>query len=110
MKGNADRAITLAREAIALIDDGSKLDQGLAFSALGDALSLAGERQGADEAYRRAVAAFEGYGRWRDAANTCRSWARMLRQMGREEQALDVLDRAADLAGRAKPADTRVAR
>jgi hypothetical protein len=34
----------------------------------------------------------------------------MLRQMGREEQALDVLDRAAELAMRATPADTRVER
>jgi len=34
----------------------------------------------------------------------------MLRQMGREEQALDVLDRAAELAMRAAPADARVER
>jgi hypothetical protein len=34
----------------------------------------------------------------------------MLRQVGREQQAMDVLDRAADLAMRAAPADTRAER
>jgi predicted RNA polymerase sigma factor len=82
----------------------------VAVAALADALVLTGETHGADEAYRRSVNLLEGEGRWRDATTTCRSWARMLRQMGREEQALDVLDRAAELAMRATPADARVER
>jgi hypothetical protein len=32
----------------------------------------------------------------------------MLRQVGREDQAMDVLDRATELAMRATPADARV--
>jgi hypothetical protein len=34
----------------------------------------------------------------------------MLRQVGREQQALDVLDRAAELGMRGSPADARVER
>jgi tetratricopeptide (TPR) repeat protein len=108
LRGNADRAVELAREAIDMIGGSNPTEEGLAFSALADALVLTGETPGADEAFRRAVNLLEGEGRWRDATTTCRSWARMLRQMGREEQALDVLDRAAELAMRATPADARV--
>ncbi len=108
LRGNAGEGVRLAREAIEMIGGANQTEEGLAFAALGDALALGEETQGADEAYRRSVNLLEGEGRWRDASTTCRSWARMLRQMGREEQALDVLDRAADLAMRATPADTRV--
>ena len=110
LNGNGDIGVTLAREALALIGGGVPLEEGLACSVLADALVATGETQGADEAYRRAVALLEAQGRWRDATNACRGWARMLRRMGREGQAMDVLDRAADLAGRATPADARVER
>jgi transcriptional regulator with XRE-family HTH domain len=105
LRGHAQPAIALAREVIELVGSGVPLEEGLAFSILADALALAGETQGADEAYRRAVALLEEQGRWRDATNACRAWARMLRQVGREDQAMDVLDRAADLATRAAPAE-----
>jgi transcriptional regulator with XRE-family HTH domain len=110
LRGNAERAVALAREALEMIGGSSPTEEGVAFAALADALVLTGETHGADEAYRRSVNLLEGEGRWRDATTTCRSWARMLRQMGREEQALDVLDRAAELAMRATPADARVER
>jgi transcriptional regulator with XRE-family HTH domain len=105
LKQNPAAAVALAREAIELVGDSNPLDQGLAFSVLADALTLSGESPGADEAYRRAVALLEEQGRWRDATNACRAWARMLRTVGREEQAMDVLDRAAELATRAAPAE-----
>jgi transcriptional regulator with XRE-family HTH domain len=104
-----DEAVRLARAAVDLLTD-NPVDEGHAFGALGDALALAGETTDADESYRRAASRFEEQARWREAANTCRAWARMLRQVGREQQALDVLDRAADLGTRALPADARVER
>ncbi|HEY3543474.1 MAG TPA: helix-turn-helix domain-containing protein [Gaiellaceae bacterium] len=110
LRGERDDAIRLAREAVDIAGSYNPVEEGLAFSVLGDALALAEETQGADEAYRRSVGLLEGEGRWRDASNTCRSWARMLRQVGREQQAMDVLDRAAELAMRATPADARVER
>ena len=110
LRGEADTAVEIAREACALAGSNNPIDEGLAFSALGDALALAGEPQAADEAFRRGVGLLEEQGHWRDATTACRAWARMLRQVGREQQALDVLDRAAGLAMRATPADARVER
>jgi tetratricopeptide (TPR) repeat protein len=108
--GDAGRATALAREALSLIGDESPSDQGRAYAALGDALALGGTTDEAHEAFTHAVALLEQQNRWREAAATCRSWARMLRQVGREDQAMDVLDRATELAMRATPADARVER
>jgi transcriptional regulator with XRE-family HTH domain len=110
LRGEAAAAIGLAREARELAGTDNPIDEGLAFSALGDAHALSGDTEAADEAFRQGVGLLEEQGQWRDATNACRSWARMLRQVGREQQALDVLDRAADLAMRATPADARVER
>jgi transcriptional regulator with XRE-family HTH domain len=110
LRGDADNAVALARRALELSAGSSPVDQGLAFSALGDGLVLAGEHPGADEAYRRAVEILEQQHQWRDATNTCRAWARMLRETGREEQALDVLERAAELGMRVNPAEARAER
>jgi transcriptional regulator with XRE-family HTH domain len=110
LKGNAEAAIALAREALALVDEGSMVEEGVAYASLADGFALAKETDAADDAYGRAVNLLENGGRWREATNACRGWARMLRQVGREDQALDVLDRAAGLAMRAAPADTRIER
>jgi tetratricopeptide (TPR) repeat protein len=100
-RGDADAAIEIARAALAL--DAPKVDSGLALAALGDALALRGDTGEADAAYRDAVDALEATGRWRPAANACRAWGNMLRNGGREAEALDVLDRAAELGMRATP-------
>ena len=105
LRGNAEAAVALAREAIALLGSDNPLEEGVAFSALADALALAREVDAANEAYRRAATLLEEHGRWRDATSACRAWARMLRSVGREDQAMDVLDRAAELATRAAPAE-----
>jgi transcriptional regulator with XRE-family HTH domain len=110
LQGRADDAVTLAREALALFPEANPYDQGLGYSVLADALALRGETDAADEAYSRAVELLETQGRWRDAANACRAWAHMLREQGRDQQALDVLDRAAELGVRASPDATRVER
>jgi hypothetical protein len=47
------------------------------------------------------VELFAGETRWQEAAATSRSWAHALRGAGRDQDALDVLDRAAEYAGRA---------
>lgn len=105
IRGEGELAVALARRALELSSGANPVDQGLAFSALGDGLALAGELPGADEAYRRAVEILERQKQWRDATYACRAWARMLRETGREEQALDVLERAAELGLRVKPAE-----
>jgi len=109
-RGEGEAAVRLAREALTLVGDRSPVDRGLASAALAEALALTGERQEANEAYGRAVDLLEEQGLWRDAAQASRGWGRMLRQDGREEQALDVLERAAELGMRAAPADTHAER
>ncbi len=101
VEGDADAAVELAREALAV--ESSKPDRGLALVVLADGLALRGNSHDADVAYREAVEALETAGRWRAAANACRAWGNVLRENGRETEALDVLDRAADLGMRAAP-------
>jgi len=99
MRSDAESAVEFAREALAL--DAGPADRGDALVALADGLTLHGETDEADEAYREGVGILESEGRWRAAANACRSWARMLRDRDKEADALDVLDRAAELGTRA---------
>jgi tetratricopeptide (TPR) repeat protein len=110
LRSGGPQAVEFARKALALNSGKNPSDEGRAFAALGDGLAAVGELPGADEAYRRAAELLEAQTRWRDAANACRSWARMLRQMGREEQALDVLERATELGMRVAPAGSRAER
>jgi tetratricopeptide (TPR) repeat protein len=102
LEGDGHRAVALAREALAL--EPTPPDRGDALAALADGLALNGDPDAADGAYRDAVDALEAHRRWRPAANACRAWARMLRDHDREAQALDVLDRAAELGTRSAPA------
>jgi hypothetical protein len=67
---------------------------------------MSGDANGALAAYARAVDLLEAGGRWRDASVACRAWGRLLREQNRETEAMDVLDRAAELGMRvvAEPA------
>ena len=60
----------------------------------------------ATDAFRRAVGAFEQARKPKEEAKAYRAWGRLLRSEGREAEALDALEKAADLAAR-RPADTR---
>ena len=82
----------------------------MALSALADALALRGDTDAADKTYRESVDLLETEARWRPAANACRSWGQLLRTSDREAEALDVLDRAAELGMRAAPQHARAER
>jgi transcriptional regulator with XRE-family HTH domain len=103
LKGDSRRAIELGRLAVELAGPDAPVDRGLALTALADALTLAGDIDAADANYGEAVQLLEEQGRWRHAASAAHAWGRMLREQGREEHALDMLDRAAELAMRAAP-------
>ena len=105
VQADADAAILFAREALAI--ESNPADRGEALSALADGLALGGKREAAEAAYRESVGILETQSRWRPAANTCRAWSQMLRQAGREAEALDVLDRAAELGMRGTPQHAR---
>jgi transcriptional regulator with XRE-family HTH domain len=107
LRGDGAEAVKLARAALATIGKKPAEERGAAFWALADGLALEGATSDADDAYRQAVQLLEARRQWREATQACRAWARMLRAAGREEQALDVLDRAAEMGLRAVPAETR---
>jgi transcriptional regulator with XRE-family HTH domain len=109
-QGEAARAITFARQALKLNSERNPVDEGRALAALADGLALEREFPAAEEAYRDAAEALETQGHWRDAANACRAWARILRESNDEKQALDVLERAAELGTRAQPAEAHAER
>lgn len=110
LRSDAKAATTLARKAVELSRSEQPYEQGLSFYALADALALAGDVEAATDAYARAVNLLESAARWRNASTACRAWGRLLREHGREQQALDVLDRAAELGMRAAPVGARAER
>jgi transcriptional regulator with XRE-family HTH domain len=95
--GHADEAEAFAREAIQALGEEHPAEQGLAWAALADALALQ-DRADADATFRKAAELLERHGHQVDLADAYRSWARYLRKAGRESEALDVLDRAAQLS------------
>jgi transcriptional regulator with XRE-family HTH domain len=101
-------AAQYAREALDTLGDTEPAERGAAWLALAQALTLQGEQPAAIEAYRRATGCLEQAGKLHDAAEAYRSWGRMLRTAGRESEALDALDHAADLAVRASRTEARV--
>jgi tetratricopeptide (TPR) repeat protein len=100
--GEADRAVEKAEAALAAAGDEYSREKGTALWALAEARALAGDIDGAHETFREAVEHLERHGHRRDFVEAYRSWGKFLRRAGREEQALEVLERAADLA--AEPA------
>jgi hypothetical protein len=71
--------------------------RGLALGALAAGLTLVGD-DGADAAYREAVDILNEHGTPRERSNVLRSYARYLRERGREGEALDVLERATEVS------------
>ncbi|MHB8470587.1 MAG: helix-turn-helix domain-containing protein [Gaiellaceae bacterium] len=110
LQGEAGQALALAREAQRLAAGNSPVDEGFSSAALADAHALAGDNAEAGRAYGIAVDLLEAQSRWRDAAQTCRTWGQMLRDSGDERAANDVLDRAAQLGLRAAPAEAHARR
>jgi tetratricopeptide (TPR) repeat protein len=101
--GRVDEAVGRAREALEIGRAAQPADEGAALHALADALTAAGETDEALQSYARAVDLLEQSGRWRNASSACRDWGRALRTLNRETEAMDVLDRAAELGLRAAP-------
>ena len=83
-----------ARRA-AMLDRGPEAES-LAGEAVAEALALQ-DRDAADETFRRAADLLQEHGHDVDFTDTCRTWARYLRRSGRDSEALDVLDRAAQV-------------
>ena len=94
--GRGAEAESLAREAIHALGDEHPTEQGLAWAALAEALALQ-EMAEADDTFRKAADLLERHGHQVELTETFRAWGRYLRKAGRESEALDVLDRAAQV-------------
>jgi tetratricopeptide (TPR) repeat protein len=110
LRGLGDATVALANRALELNSGASRVDEGRAHHALGDGLALVGEHDAADKSFRHAVDVLEQHHQWRDATTACRSWAKMLRELGREKLALDVLERGTELGMRQSPAEAHADR
>jgi len=102
LRGDADEAIRRAEAAVEAASDEYLRERGSALWALADAKALKGDVDGANEAFRQATELLGEHGHRRDHIEAYRAWGKFLRRAGREEQALEVLERAADLG--AEPA------
>jgi tetratricopeptide (TPR) repeat protein len=108
--GDGETAVARAREAIDALGDTYEAEQGSAWWALAEGHALKGNVAEAHEAFQRAVEALDGGSRFREAAQCCRRWAKVLRDAGRDAEALDALERATDYAVRSQPAHTPLER
>ena len=104
--GNGDDAVARAGEAMDLLGDSHDLERGSAAWALAEGLALKGDIDAAGKEFDRAVKLLSENRRLREAAQAARGWGRMLRNAGREAEALDVLERATDLAVRGENTET----
>jgi tetratricopeptide (TPR) repeat protein len=98
--GSGPEAEGFAREAIEALGDDNPAEQGLAWAALADALALQ-DKEEADRTFRKATDLLADHGHQVDLNEAYRAWARYLRKTGRESEALDILDRAAQLGSSA---------
>ena len=101
--GEGEEAISRGREALDLLGVDNEAEQGSAWWSIGEGLALQGDVPAAIDAFRRGVQILDGSQRWREAAQACRRWAKVLRDAGRDAEALDALERATDYAVRTQP-------
>jgi transcriptional regulator with XRE-family HTH domain len=101
--GDGDTAVSRAREALGVLGEHHEIQQGSAWWALAEGLALKGDVPSANDAFARAVERLDETSQWREAAQCCRRWAKVLRDAGRDADALDALERATDYAVRSQP-------
>src|SRR5437763_3977681 len=105
--GDGGEAVSRAQEALELLGDSHNLERGSAAWALAEGLALQGDVDAAGKEFERAVTLLSENRRLREGAQAARGWGRMLRNAGREAEALDVLQRATDLALRGEHTEAR---
>jgi transcriptional regulator with XRE-family HTH domain len=91
----------LARQALVALGDDYPAERGVALGVLAEALAEQGKPE-AEQTFEEAAKVLEEHGRQVERSEAYRAWARFLRHAGRESEALDVLDRAAQLSASAR--------
>lgn len=87
------------------LGDGHPAERGLALGILAEALANQ-DNPDADQTFKLALELIDGHGRRVEKAEAFRAWARYLRKSGRDSEALDVLDHAAQLTSSASRAQS----
>ncbi len=87
----------LGTQALELAGQGYPTERGLALVALGAAHETMHHPAEAEASYAAGADLMLEHGSPRDRTDAFRAWARFLQRQGRETEALDVLDRAADV-------------
>jgi tetratricopeptide (TPR) repeat protein len=103
-----ERAEDLAQQALEFAVELPN-EAGTAWWAIAAARAGGGDA-GADAAYREAIELLHEHGSVRDYANVLRAYGRYLREVGREHEALDVFERAANVASNLQGERTTVER
>ncbi|HSP72297.1 MAG TPA: tetratricopeptide repeat protein [Gaiellaceae bacterium] len=106
-RGDADAAIAWAREAIALAGEALPAERGNAWFAIAETRAAQGSIPEAEQAFAEAAHLLDQHGSTRERAACYRAWGRLLRGAGREAEALDVLERAADFAAESRSRSDR---
>ena len=106
--GEDEPAEQLARRALSLLAGGDPLKRARAYATLAEARPE--EIDASQAEFVQALEVLEAERRWPAAASVLRAWSRALRRAGREQAALDVLDRAAayGIRGAGQPAGERL--
>jgi tetratricopeptide (TPR) repeat protein len=100
LRSENEEAIRLGNVALDIAGEGYPNERGNALLALARAHEATGDDVQAEASYAAASDLLAAHGNASERSDTFRSWARYLRRLGRESEALDVLDRAADVMAR----------
>jgi tetratricopeptide (TPR) repeat protein len=98
LTGRGTEAVAFATASLEAAGDEHPHERANALWTLADGLALEGKTDAADDAFREATKLLEEHGQQRQIVEAYRSWGKFLRKAGREHEALEALERAADLA------------
>lgn len=97
LRSDNDEAIRLGNEALDIAGEGYPSERGNVLLALARANEATDKDVQAEASYAAASELLAAHGNPAERSDAFRAWARFLRGVGRESEALDVLDRAADV-------------
>lgn len=96
--GDAETAIARAHESIRIAGNAYPGERGNSWLVIAESRAAQGSPADAERAFAEAAYLLDQHGTPRERAGCYRAWGRLLRDAGREAEALDVLERAADVA------------